>query len=159
MNRDFTIRHGRREDAAEAARLWMQSAEEHTSHDRVYETSPGAERTMRRFLADVANNSYSFLFVAAAGGRTVGFVSGELRQGSPTFLPKTWASVDDVFVEPGYRNRGMGRALLQSVKAWAQERGADGISLQVAAANSRGRKFYEDLGFRDVSVYKVLEFE
>jgi GNAT superfamily N-acetyltransferase len=158
VNRDFTIRPGRREDAAEAARLWMQSAEEHTSHDRVYKTSPGAEKTMRRFLADVANNSYSFLFVAAAGGRTVGFVSGELRQGSPTFLPKTWASVDDVFVEPGYRNRGMGRALLQSVRAWAQEKGADGISLQVAAANSRGRKFYEDLGFRDVSVYKVLEF-
>jgi ribosomal protein S18 acetylase RimI-like enzyme len=158
VNEDFTIRPGRREDAAEAARLWMQSAEEHTSHDRVYETSPGAEKTMRRFLADVANNSYSFLFVAVVRDRTVGFISGELRQGSPTFLPKTWASVDDVFVEPDYRNRGMGRALLHSVQAWAQERGADGISLQVAAANARGRKFYEDLGFRDISVYKVLEF-
>jgi GNAT superfamily N-acetyltransferase len=158
VGKDFIIRPGRREDAAEAARLWMQSAEEHTSHDRIYETSPGAEKTMRRFLADGANSGYSFLFVAAAGDRTVGFISGELRQGSPTFLPKTWASVDDVFVEPEYRNRGMGRALLQSVKAWAQERGADGISLQVAAANSQGRKFYEDLGFRDISVYKVLEF-
>jgi ribosomal protein S18 acetylase RimI-like enzyme len=158
VNEDFTIRPGRREDAAEAARLWMQSAEEHTSHDRVYETSPGAEKTMRRFLADVAKSSYSFLFVAVVGDRTVGFISGELRQGSPTFLPKTWASVDDVFIEPEYRNRGMGRALLQCVQAWAQERGADGISLQVAAANSRGRKFYEELGFRDISVYKVLEF-
>ena len=52
----------------------------------------------------------------------------------------------------------MGRALLQSVQSWAQERGADGISLQVAAANSRGRKFYEDLGFREVSVFQVFEF-
>ncbi len=158
MDTDFTIRPGRKDDAAEAARLWMQSAEEHTAHDRVYETAPGAEKTMRRFLADVANSGYSFLFVAAEGDRTVGFISGELRQGSPTFLPKTWASVDDVFVEPEYRNRGMGRALLQSVKAWAQERGADGISLQVAAANSRGRKFYEKLGFREISVYQVFEF-
>jgi len=158
VTQDFTIRPGRGEDAAAAARLWMQSAEEHTAHDRVYETAPGAEKTMRRFLADVANNGYSFLFVATAGDRTVGFISGELRQGSPTFLPKTWASVDDVFVEPQYRNRGLGRALLQSVQAWAQERGADGISLQVAAANERGRKFYEDLGFREISVYKVLEF-
>jgi GNAT superfamily N-acetyltransferase len=137
----------------------MQSAREHTAHDRVYETAPGAEKTMRRFLADVANSGYSFLFVAASGDRTVGFISGELRQGSPTFLPKTWASVDDVFVEPEYRNRGMGRALLQSVKSWAQEKGADGISLQVAAANSRGRKFYEELGFREISVYQVFEFE
>jgi ribosomal protein S18 acetylase RimI-like enzyme len=155
---DFTIRAGRREDAADAARLWMQSAEEHTAHDRVYETSPDAEKTMRRFLADVANSSYSFLFVAVTEEQTVGFISGELRQGSPTFLPKTWASVDDVFVEPEHRNRGMGHALLQSVKAWAQERDADGISLQVAAANARGRKFYDDLGFREISVYEVLEF-
>ena len=158
MDTDFTIRAGRKDDAAEAARLWMRSAEEHTAHDRIYETAPGAEKTMRRFLADVANSGYSFLFVAAAGDRTVGFISGELRQGSPTFLPRTWASVDDVFVEAEYRNRGMGRALLQSVSDWAQERGADGISLQVAAANARGRKFYEDLGFREISVYQVLEF-
>ena len=159
MSMDFTIRAGRKEDAAEAARLWMQSAKEHTAHDRVYETSPEAEKTMRRFLADVANSNYSFLFVAVTEERTVGFISGELRQGSPTFLPKTWASVDDVFVEPGHRNRGMGHALLHSVKAWARERDADGISLQVAAANARGRKFYDDLGFREISVYEVLEFD
>src|SRR3712207_8766562 len=48
----------------------------------------------------------SFLFVAESAGRTVGFVSGELREGSPTFQAKTWASVDDVFVEPDYRNLG-----------------------------------------------------
>jgi len=155
----FTIRPGRRDDAAEAARLWMQSAEEHTAHDPVYATAAGAEKTMRRFLADLASSGHSFLFVALAGGRTVGFISGELREGSPTFLPKTWASVDDVFVEPDHRNLGMGRALLSSVEAWAKERGASGVSLQVAAANARARKFYEELGFREISVYEVLEFE
>ena len=156
---EFTIRPGRRDDAAEAARLWVQSAEEHTAHDPVYETAPGAEKTMRRFLADLASSGHSFLFVAVADGRVVGFISGELREGSPTFLPKTWASVDDVFVEPDHRNRGMGRALLQSVGEWARQRGASGISLQVAAANARARKFYEELGFREISVYEVLEFE
>jgi GNAT superfamily N-acetyltransferase len=157
--RDFTIRPGRREDAPEAARLWMRSAEEHTAHDHVYATAPGAEKTMRRFLADLASSGHSFLFVAVAGDRTVGFISGELREGSPTFLPKTWASVDDVFVEPDHRNLGAGRALLKSVEAWAKEKGANGVSLQVAAANTRGRKFYTDLGFREISVYEVLEFD
>jgi GNAT superfamily N-acetyltransferase len=157
-NRNFTIRPGRREDAAEAARLWMRSAQEHTSHDPIYTTSPDAERVMRRFLADLASGSHTFLFVVEYDGRTVGFVSGELQESSPAFHPKTWASVDDVFVAPDYRNLGVGRALFESVKAWAKERGADGISLQVAAANERGRRFYEDLGFREVSVYEVLEF-
>jgi ribosomal protein S18 acetylase RimI-like enzyme len=157
-NKDFTIRPGRREDAADAARLWMQSAEEHTVHDAVYATAPGAERVMRRFLADLASGGHSFLFVAQVGERTVGFVSGELREGSPTFRPKTWASVDDVFVEPEYRNLGVGHALIESVGEWARERGADGISLQVAAANGRARKFYEEMGFREISVYELLEF-
>ena len=158
MEGAFTIRPGRREDAAEAARLWMQSAEEHTAHDRIYATAPGAEQVMRRFLADLASSGHSFLFVAVIGDQTVGFISGELREGSPAFRPKTWASVDDVFVDPDHRNLGVGRALLESVKRWAQDRGADGVSLQVAAANERGRKFYEELGFREVSVYEVLEF-
>ena len=158
MEGAFTIRPGRREDAAEAARLWMQSAEEHTGHDPIYATSPDAERVMRRFLADLAGSGNSFLFVAVIGDQTVGFISGELREGSLAFRPKTWASVDDVFVEPDHRNLGVGRALLESVKKWARAKGADGVSLQVAAANERGRKFYEGLGFREISIYEVLEF-
>ena len=156
--KNFTIRPGRRVDAAEAARLWMQSAEEHTAHDRIYATAPGAEQVMRRFLAELASSGHSFLFVAESSGRVVGFISGELREGSPTFRQKTWASVDDVFVEQDHRNLGIGRTLLEGVEAWAKERRADGVSLQVAAANERGRKFYEELGFREISVYEVLEF-
>ena len=119
---------------------------------------------MRRFLADLAAGPFSCLFVAVhpdsdAGERVVGFLSAELREGSPTFNPKTWASIDDIFVDPDYRSRGAGRQLLQSCRNWARERGADGVSLQVAAGNSRARKLYEKLGFREISVYEVSEFE
>lgn len=137
----------------------MRSAEDHAKYDPVYETSGEAEKTMRNFLADLSSSSHSFLFVAESEERIVGFISGELREGSPTFHPKTWASVDDVFVTEGYRSLGAGRALLEEVRAWAAERNADGVSLQVAAANERARKFYQDIGFREVSIYQVLEFD
>ena len=157
--REFIVRSGRRDDAADAARLWVQSAAEHTAHDPVYATTPDAEKTMRRFLADLTTSSLSFLFVAVLDDETIGFISGDLREGSPTFHPKTWASVDDVYVTPEYRSLGVGHALLENVRSWAHDKGASGISLQVAAANERGRRFYERLGFREVSVYEVLEFE
>jgi GNAT superfamily N-acetyltransferase len=157
--REFIVRRGRRDDAADAARLWVASAEEHTAYDPIYATSPDARNTMRRFLADLTSSSQSFLFVAVLEGETIGFISGELREGSPTFHPRTWASVDDVYVVPEYRSLGVGRALLENVESWARERNASGISLQVAAANGRGRKFYKTLGFREVSVYEVLEFD
>ena len=156
--REFIVRSGRREDAAAAARLWMQSAEEHTAHDPIYATSSEAERTMRKFLADLTSSSLTFMLVAVVEEEIVGFVSGDLREGSPTFQYRTWASVDDIYVSPEYRSLGIGRALLQHVESWARDKGSNGISLQVAALNKRGRKFYEELGFREVSVYQVLEF-
>lgn len=157
----YDIRPGRREDARDAARLWVRSAREHASYDPVYTVSEEAEKTMRRFLADLTSSSHTFLFVATYGAgpdqETVGFISGELREGSPTFNPKTWASVDDVYVVPDHRSQGLGRALVERVKEWSREKGANGVSLQVAAANERGRDFYRELGFREVSVYQVLE--
>lgn len=156
--REFIVRAGRREDAADAAHLWVQSAEEHTTHDAIYTTSSDAEKTMRRFLADLTTSSHSFLFVAILDDETIGFISGDLREGSPTFSPKTWASVDDVYVTHRYRSLGVGRALLKNVESWARDKGASGLSLQVASANERGRSFYKRLGFREVSIYEVLEF-
>ncbi len=154
----FTVRLGRREDAAAAARLWVNSAEEHTLYDAVYATAPDAEKVMRRFLADLSSSGHSCLFVAERNSEVVGFLSGELREGSPAFKPKTWAAVEDIYVSPDHRSLGIGRALFQKCQEWAKKKGANGVSLQVAAGNVRARKFYEALGFREVSVYKVKEF-
>lgn len=162
INGDYTVRPGRREEAPETARLWMQSAEEHTEYDEIYRASPQAEKTMRRFLADLASGGHAFLLVAvtrdeSGGERVIGFLSGELREGSPTFSPKIWASVDDIYVLPEHRSQGVGRELVRRCHEWAEERGADGVSLQVAVANERARKLYRELGFREVSVYAVSE--
>jgi ribosomal protein S18 acetylase RimI-like enzyme len=155
----FTVRSGKRDDAASAARLWVRSASEHTVYDTVYATAPDAEKVMRRFLADLSSSSHSCLFVAERNGEVVGFLSGELRDGSPAFKAKTWAAVEDIYVVPNHRSLGIGHALFEECKEWAEQKGADGISLQVAAGNTRARKFYEELGFREVSVYQVKEFE
>ncbi len=160
----YVIRPGRREDAAAAAALWMRSAEEHTGYDAVYATSPDAEKIMRRFLADLSSSAHSCLYVAelpdgtGEAAEVVGFLSGEIREGSPAFSPKTWAAVEDIYVTHEHRSQGLGRALVDACAEWARERGADGVSLQVAAGNGRARKFYDTLGFREVSVYEVKEF-
>lgn len=156
--RGFEIRHGTREDATEAARLWMQSVREHAKYDHIYAPAPNAEQTMRRFLADLSSGRYSCFYVAEANGQIIGFLSGELREGSPAFDSRTWAAIEDIFVIPEKRSLGIGHALLAACDRWARERNACGLSLQVAAGNERARKFYEQLGFREVSVYKVREF-
>ncbi|WP_119069135.1 GNAT family N-acetyltransferase [Rubrobacter indicoceani] len=159
------VRPGRREDAPQAARLWLESAREHAAYDAVYEPSLDAEKMMRNFLADLSSGGHTFLFVACVPDserdgteRVVGFVSGELREGSPTFRPRSWASVDDVYVTPAYRSFGIGMNLMHRVRNWALERGTSGVSLQVATGNRRAQDFYRKLDFRAVSIYEVLEF-
>ena len=155
----YEVRPGRRDDAPRAARLWMQSVEEHASYDSVYEAAPDAEKVMRRFLADLSSSSHSCLYVAEMDGEIVGFLSGELREGSPAFSPKTWAAVEDIYVVPEHRSHGIGHSLFEACQSWARGKGATGVSLQVAAGNTRAREFYERLGFREVSVYEVKEFQ
>ncbi|MGI8649993.1 MAG: GNAT family N-acetyltransferase [Rubrobacter sp.] len=158
---NIEVRSGKREDALAAARLWMESAKEHAAYDTIYRPSPEAEKMMCTFLSDLSSSSHAFLFVASITSESkdeiVGFVSGELREGSPTFRPKSWASVDDVYVTPKYRSLGIGLNLINKVREWAKQRGVSGVSLQVAAANERARSFYQRLEFREVSVYEVLE--
>lgn len=158
-NESFIIRKGLRKDAAAAARLWMLSTTEHALYDPIYTPVPHAERMMRRFLSDLAQGDQTCFFVAEAGDKVVGFVTGELRSGTPLFVPRTWASLEDIYVEQGWRDRGVGRGLVERCAEWASALGADGISLQVATANQHAKRFYKNLGFREVSIYEVLEFE
>lgn len=157
------VRRGNRDDAASVADLWKMNAEEHASYDEIYTPVPNAREMMRQFLSEVARGEQNCFLVATADdpsndtSTVVGFVTCELRSSTPTFVARTWATIEDVFVHPDWRSRGLGTALVRHCSDWASEMGASGLSLQVAARNGRGREFYARLGFREVSVYQARE--
>jgi ribosomal protein S18 acetylase RimI-like enzyme len=53
-----------------------------------------------------------------------------------------------MWVDPGYRRRGVGRALVDQAVRWAVERRAREVILWVADHNSAARRLYERIGFR-----------
>jgi len=57
--------------------------------------------------------------------------------------------VDDMFVKPQHRRRGVGKALLARAAAEALQRGAPFIELMVRAQNP-ARRLYESVGFEPV---------
>ena len=66
-------------------------------------------------------------------------------------------ALDDVFVTPEHRGRGVGKALLAHAAAEALRRGAPFIELTVRTQNP-ARRLYEGLGFqpvRDAMVYVI----
>lgn len=57
------------------------------------------------------------------------------------------AHVYAMWVAPDARGAGLGRALLDSVEAWARDRGCGRLALTVTETNATARSFYDTCGF------------
>ena len=63
--------------------------------------------------------------------------------------------LSDLFVDPAYRGRGIGKALLVQVEKAAADRGLSQIGLTVLARNAAARALYEKIGYRDYESHMV----
>ena len=69
------------------------------------------------------------------------------------------AYVVDLFIDPGWRGKSLGEALLRAAARRARERGAEFIKLEVDITNHEAGRFYDRLGFarNDADRMFVLE--
>lgn len=80
-------------------------------------------------------------FVAFDHGHPVGLVQGRRRPPHDCLVFSMW-------VEPGTRRSGVGRALLHAIDDWARDWGAHKVVLWVIGGNDGALRFYERIGFR-----------
>ncbi|HLX87669.1 MAG TPA: GNAT family N-acetyltransferase [Acidimicrobiales bacterium] len=78
-------------------------------------------------------------FVAEEGDEVVGVAAGMPGDDGPELI--------SMWVDPGQRGTGAGRALTDAVVGWARSGGASGLCLAVAEGNDRARRLYERAGF------------
>lgn len=72
-----------------------------------------------------------------------------------TFLAQPGLYLEDLFVDPGFRGRGVGRALLAHLAAIAEARGCGRFEWSVLDWNVDAIAFYEKLGARGMSDWTV----
>jgi GNAT superfamily N-acetyltransferase len=83
--------------------------------------------------------------IAEDDGGAVAFVFAELGPQEA----KTAAWVNDLYVRPAARGRGVAKALLAEVARVARERGFEHVVLEVQSDNGEALAVYERLGFRE----------
>jgi GNAT superfamily N-acetyltransferase len=85
------------------------------------------------------------VLVAEADGEAVGMATAQLvistAEGGPAAL------VEDVVIRPACRGRGLGRALLAGLEAWAASRGATRLQLLCDRGNAPALDFYAACGW------------
>ncbi|WP_377889643.1 GNAT family N-acetyltransferase [Alkalihalobacillus sp. R86527] len=62
--------------------------------------------------------------------------------------PYIW--LNELFVDPDARNKGIGRKLLLHVIYWAEREGITGIELETGINNAVTKHLYNSLGFHDI---------
>ncbi len=99
---------------------------------------------------------YAEVVLAEDGGRPVGFAL--FFHNFSTFLGRPGIYLEDLFVVPEHRARGIGRDLLVHLARLAVERGCGRLEWAVLDWNQEAIRFYERLGARpnsDWTVYRL----
>lgn len=152
---EATIEPASLADLDALAELWVRLARDQRDHDSFVRAEPNRE-TMRETLA--AHLHTNGLLVARVEGSIVGFVSYSVERGSLE-LDTTRGLLSNIYVEPAYRGRGVGTALLEAAETALHERGATVVVLEVMAANEAARRFYERHGYDTyrIAMYRSLQ--
>ena len=78
--------------------------------------------------------------------------------------PSTWATTDytyleDLFVAPGVRGGGVGRALIAHVRAWAEQHGSAKVYWLTAESNTTARVLYDRVASRSGMIHYEIDLD
>ena len=93
-----------------------------------------------------AIESHDSVVLVAEAERRAASASAPATRTCTRCASATAAWVEDLAVAPARRSEGIGKALLDAAKAWAQERGATHLELDTGEARPDAHRFYEREG-------------
>ena len=135
---EFTIRPAEPRDCAELLRLVGELA----VYEKLADQAVGTVPMLNAALFGPRPSCEAL--IAERAGRAVAFALYFTT--FSTFLCRPGLYLEDVFVEPGSRGHGIGKALLARLATIATERGCGRFEWRVLDWNEPSIKFYESLG-------------
>jgi GNAT superfamily N-acetyltransferase len=130
------------DECSECARLLVEQLREHGVEVSV-------ERLAGLLKKSITDGQSGFLLLARTGNRAVGVAYVATILSAEHCGPAGW--LEELYVNPDYRNQGIGTALINAVIERARENGMIALDLEIDAAHDRAASLYERLGFRSLN--------
>lgn len=105
------------------------------------------EKSERNFLLLIGNPALGRLWLIADGDQIIGYVF--LAFGFSFEYGGRNAFIDELFLKPEWRNRGIGKTVLAFIEEQAMELGVQTLHLEVEPHNAAGLGLYSSRGFKD----------
>ncbi len=136
-----TIRRATEDDQEAIGALWATLLDEQAAlEERMGVAEDARERWNNDFPMWLEDDTRR-IFVADADA-IVGFVSARRWGAPPIYKEEDEVFLDELYVVPDERRKGVGTRLVSAVRDWADELGARRIRLSVLAANTPARDFW-----------------
>jgi ribosomal protein S18 acetylase RimI-like enzyme len=98
------------------------------------------------------------LLIAEDSSTPVGYAFIRIEPANVEGLCETSAWLHDLYVDPQFRGRGVGRQLISAAIESAQHLGSSSLMLGVSPGNTQARQLYEQLGMRATMIEMRLDF-
>jgi len=131
------IRNATGKDATEISRI--------SSKDLGYE----CEESFVKERLENLDDSREVVFVAELGGKVAGYVHAEVYT---LLYYDSMVNILGLAVSSSCRRKGVGRALMNRVEAWAGKKGIREIRLNSGGTRKEAHEFYRAIGFDDEKV-------
>jgi diamine N-acetyltransferase len=103
------------------------------------------KRAKAGFRQLIEDGSLGSVWMIEAGGRSVGYVV--LTWGFSVERRGRIGLIDELYVVPDERSRGLGTAAVELAERCCRDRGVEAVQLEVSRTNTRAHELYRRLGF------------
>jgi GNAT superfamily N-acetyltransferase len=113
-----------------------------------------SEQRLRSRLAATADEPGFQGVVAELDGIVVGMATFQVRTMGP-FVDAPVVQIDYLHVRSGFQRKGVARALVAAATTFAEEQGAEHVSVHVLPQLREANRFYARLGFAPIVIRRV----
>jgi len=110
----------------------------------------------QRYIMKVHEEDENQILVAEVDRKIVGYIFFLKRAEFPLETTYTWAYVNELYVHPAYRRRGIATKLMKQAFDYLKSIGVTHVRLNVMMKNQAAINLYRKLGFEDLSLIMQL---
>jgi ribosomal protein S18 acetylase RimI-like enzyme len=111
------------------------------------------------WLMELLNDKTVKVLIAFMDSKAVGYAIAKIlkREGNVFIYPSQFIEIDQIAVTKKYRNKNVGKKLVEEIKNHAQKIGINTLSLSVLARNSNAIKAYTNMGFEPEGIKMIFK--
>ncbi len=145
------------DDVPDIVNLWVELMEFHAALDPYFDMAEDARQRFETYLRGCLGSPDHSILLARWDGEAAGYCHAARQTAPRIFATPHYCEILEIAVSTGFRECGIGAALLERTLGWAREWGFERVLTRVAMANPGADRFWRAAEFRAVTQIMVRE--